>query len=243
MSRRDDEFYVGYLPQAPSGTARFVRNVVVMLLVVAVGVAVLLVSRQQRFSDGLFEFGIDRSFEGMLIEQPYPMLVTAEQSYLLTEFGKFGSAERVAGRNGEMVSIEGSLIERDGRAMIEVHAMEPLDGSLAIEPSSAISQGRVTLEGEIVDSKCFLGVMKPGHTKPHRGCAVRCISGGIPPMLLVVEPQWAVRKILIAAEDGSSINRHVLPYVAEPVALEGELLRRGDLEILLVDPAEIRRLS
>ena len=57
------------------------------------------------------------------------------------------------------------------------------------------------------------------------------------------EPQGAVRKILIAAEDGSSINRQLLPYVAEPVALEGELLRRGDLEILLVDPAEIRRLS
>ena len=28
---------------------------------------------------------------------------------------------------------------------------------------------------------CFLGVMKPGRSKPHRACAVRCISGGIPP--------------------------------------------------------------
>ena len=39
--------------------------------------------------------------------------------------------------------------------------------------------GAVTLTGEIVDSKCFLGVMNPGNLKPHKACAIRCISGGI----------------------------------------------------------------
>jgi len=38
--------------------------------------------------------------------------------------------------------------------------------------------------GEIVDSKC-LGVMTPGQLTTHRACAIRCISGGIPPVLHV----------------------------------------------------------
>ena len=39
-----------------------------------------------------------------------------------------------------------------------------------------------TLIGEIVDSKRYLGVMNPGNGKVHRDCAVRCLSGGIPPI-------------------------------------------------------------
>jgi hypothetical protein len=41
------------------------------------------------------------------------------------------------------------------------------------------------LRGEIVDTKCYLGVMTPGEDKVHRGCAVRCISRGVPPAFLV----------------------------------------------------------
>jgi hypothetical protein len=48
-----------------------------------------------------------------------------------------------------------------------------------------VSLGTQTLIGEIVDSKCYLGVMNPGALIPHRACAIRCISGGIPPVLLV----------------------------------------------------------
>ena len=47
------------------------------------------------------------------------------------------------------------------------------------------SLGKQTFVGEIVDSKCFLGVMNPGRLTPHRACAIRCISGGVPPVLLV----------------------------------------------------------
>jgi hypothetical protein len=73
------------------------------------------------------------------------------------------------------------------------------------------------LTGELVDSKCFLGVMRPAVGKVHRGCAIRCLAGGVPPGLLlrnsdinssvmvlllsgaagkfVVDPQWAGRKM------------------------------------------------
>jgi hypothetical protein len=44
--------------------------------------------------------------------------------------------------------------------------------------------GAFTLVGEIVDSKCYLGIMNPGETNPHRECAALCIGGGIPPLII-----------------------------------------------------------
>jgi hypothetical protein len=44
--------------------------------------------------------------------------------------------------------------------------------------------GAFTLVGEIVDSKCYLGIMNPGETNPHRECAALCIRGGIPPLII-----------------------------------------------------------
>ena len=46
------------------------------------------------------------------------------------------------------------------------------------------------VKGEIVDPKCFFGVMKPGEGKPHKDCAIRCILGGIPPVLKVTDESW-----------------------------------------------------
>ena len=37
-----------------------------------------------------------------------------------------------------------------------------------IHLASAVDFGEVTLAGEIVDSKCYLGVMNPGNGKVHR---------------------------------------------------------------------------
>jgi len=48
-------------------------------------------------------------------------------------------------------------------------------------PLPSTSLGTQTLVGEIVDSKCFLGVMNPGQLTTHRACAIRCISGGVRP--------------------------------------------------------------
>jgi len=75
--------------------------------------------------------------------------------------------------------------------------------------------GQVELEGELVDTKCWLGVMRPATGKVHRACAARCLSGGVPPGLLIrndtgttlvllagsgedaldLDPEWAARRI------------------------------------------------
>lgn len=47
---RDDEFYVGYLPQAPRGIAAKSRFAVVLIFALVVIVGLLLVNAQSRFA-------------------------------------------------------------------------------------------------------------------------------------------------------------------------------------------------
>jgi hypothetical protein len=97
----------------------------------------------------------------------------------------------------------------------------------------------VVLVGQIVDSKCFFGVMKPGELAPHRACAVRCISGGIPPVLVVRDAEGSAAYYLLADEDGRAVNERVLDKIAVPVSVAGELVRHGDLLVLRARPEGI----
>jgi hypothetical protein len=105
------------------------------------------------------------------------------------------------------------------------------------------SLGRQTLIGEIVDSKCFLGVMNPGQLTPHRACAIRCLSGGVPPVLLVRPKDGPAIYLLLVSADGKPVNHQVLDLVAEPVEISGEVERQGELLILSADPATYRRIK
>ncbi len=251
MSGRDD-FYVGYQKQAPAGLAGFLRRVVVLLLVAGAGVAAALAVLQDRFDPGVFEFGVVRDFEGVVSERPHPVLLldapvqlgeTTAARFLLVAFGKHGAEPETGGLEGQRVRLRGSLIYREGEHMIEMVAgsVEPLEQRQASR-QAVVDLGRRTLRGEIVDSKCFLGVMKPGRGKPHRACATRCISGGIPPVLRVETADGDYRHFLLTDEDGAAVNDRVLDFVAEPVEITGQVRRRGDLLILAADPARYRRL-
>jgi hypothetical protein len=94
-----------------------------------------------------------------------------------------------------------------------------------------------------VDSKCYLGVMKPGHLKPHRACAARCISGGVPPVLLVRDLEGSASYLLLADADGRAVNSRVQDLVAEPVRIRGEVRRFDDLLVLFADPDTYERVD
>ena len=252
--RRDDEFYVGYLPKAPRSFAARTRLGVVIIFIAAVSVGLLLINAQSRFDPSVFEFGTVTEHTGVIREAPYPVLEVARpgrsagdrtvSTYYLTVFGKKGAAAQVDGFDGKTVQLRGTLIYRDDKTMIEIE-----DGSIQAVDTPAVPQlletdlGAHTLVGEIVDSKCFLGVMKPGNLKPHRSCAVRCISGGVPPVLLVRDREGMATYYLLVSEDGKPVNRQVLDLVAEPVEVTGRVSRRGDLLILSADPASYRRIE
>ncbi len=248
---KTDEFYTGYLPTAPDGIARHVRRWVRLLFVLTIAIALALIFAQQGFSAAVYEFLVFRDFEGVVSEEPYPTLaitrpgqagVDATSRFYLVGPGKLGAAAEVDGLDGQQVMLRGSLLYRDDQTMVEV---EP--GSVAVTgtgeaSSSELQIGERTLVGRIVDSKCFLGIMKPGSTKPHRACATRCIAGGVPPVFVLSDAGGPVAYLMLVGADGRGVNDEVLDLVDEPLQITGKVSRLDDLWLLAADPATYRRL-
>ncbi len=244
-----NDFYVGYLPHAPTALARFMRKVIVALGFLAVTVALVLVVGQMPFANSVFEYGKLHSFEGVVITRPFPTLLVARpvetgqqdkySRYLLVAPGKHGADDLVAGFDGKRVRLQGQLIYRDGGTMVEI-----TPGSITVVDTAPADQettrdlGTVMLTGEIVDSKCYLGVMNPGQGKVHRDCAARCLSGGIPPIFVGIDGVTTNRyeQFLLVGLDGRALGRDVLrEFIAEPITIRGELLKIGESQMLKID--------
>lgn len=243
-----DEFYIGYEPGMPPSLAARIRRIARCLIAIALLIPGALVFTQNRFAPGVFEFGRVQVFRGRIIEFPYPALMTADAGGVIRVFwlvgrGKHGAADLVRGRDGQRVEVSGSLISREDDMMIE---LEPgtttvIDEARAhpIEPFR--SRGTVTLEGEIVDSKCHLGVMKPGEGPTHRDCAVRCLLGRIPPMF-VPAGRGALGRVSLVNEVGTPfLNADA--WAGRRVVLRGEILERGVQTFLAVSAHDARLLD
>jgi hypothetical protein len=247
-----DEFYVGYLSAMPPRCGALIRKVLLALAAIAVLLPIGLAAAQQGFGPSVFEFGILREFQGILQAEPYPALQVRRpgaqadwSSYYLVLFGKFGAQTDVEPLAGSQVSLRGELIYRDDQTMIQLapDSIETLSAAKRAAPSSVQSLGRRTLSGEIVDSKCYLGVMNPGKGKPHRSCASLCIRGGIPPIFLVRDEQGRASYFLLVSSTGEAVNQEILSMVAEPLEISGQVERQGRLLVLKADPATFRRLQ
>ena len=97
----------------------------------------------------------------------------------------------------------------------------------------------MTLEGEIIDPKCYFGVMKPGKGKIHRSCAVRCISGGIPPVLSSTDNNNISQYFLLTDTNGNPINEAVLPFIGKPSKITGIVEKMEDWFVFKIDPKDI----
>lgn len=244
-----DDFYIGWQAAAPSGLARCVARRVLALIAATMVIGIVLAWSHAPASSARFEFGVVRSFTGRLEHIPYPTFVVARPNaersasrWLLTVFGKRGAEGATAALDGHDVRFEGSLIHRDGMTIVELLPETLVDlGTDENWSSLPALSARVRLKGEIVDAKCFLGVMKPGDLKTHRACAARCISGGVPPVLLVRDDQGRATYYLLVDENGGAVNERVLHLIAEPIVVEGRLVQRDNLSILYADPAGYTR--
>ncbi len=250
-----DPFYIGYLPKAPKAVAsvvvKAVSGIAVVLLVVALSIAL----RQQPAENSVFEFGTYTTITGVIFEKPYPLLrVNAGtntqgnavyQSIPLVNLGKRGVAHIIdeLGRNTALnqaeVTISGTLIYYDGKSLLELsEGKASIKGTKqASSPVQAQATGtwhEATLAGEIVDGKCFFGVMKPGYGKAHRSCAVRCIAGGIPPVLSVKNSSGGYDYYLLTGPNGQAYNQQVLPYTGKPVTISGRWRQVDDWQELQV---------
>src|SRR5262249_19775620 len=148
---------------------RFLRLLVVLLLLAASGTAAAVAYFQRDPGPARWEEEVS-TFDGVVFARPYPMLRLPGEpprTLLLVDGGKFGAARRIAQIGA--VRASGTLQHRDGRRLLEL-----AEGNEGLRPLTA-EEGRqlpplthsvpqllaetVTLKGEIIDPKCYLGAM------------------------------------------------------------------------------------
>lgn len=240
------EFYVGYLAMPPR-LKWIIRGLIIVLLGLVALDAWLVAQLQQQPGDGRWA-DTPQAFAGTLTRAPYPMLRVENgvpRTYIVISDEKRGAEAMLAGiADGASVEIQGYLIERAAVGMIQLaatgHDVVKTDAPPVAEAEREI-HGAVTLEGEIVDSKCWLGVMRPGDGHIHKACASLCIRGGIPPMF-VSRTGEAPPVMLMTLRDGGRIPpEQILEFVADRVSLTGIVEKRGDIAVFKVDLASLKR--
>lgn len=257
MNNKDD-FYIGWQANAPVSFAKKVKQFVIALAVLVPILAFTLVSQQRGFSSSNFEFGELTTIQGILSLEPVPMLKVQNgrdafgnhivQTILLVGFGKFGATETLqkierrgdvwTSLNNRRIKLNGTLIYKEGKILLELtegtNSIVEVSTSSSIEPKKN-EYGQISLKGEIMDAKCHFGVMKPGEGKPHRSCAIRCIAGGIPPVLKTSNEAGENNYFILLDSEGKMLQQQVLDYVGEPIALCGRLEKLDDWYYIYVD--------
>jgi len=95
----------------------------------------------------------------------------------------------------------------------------------------------VDIKGEIVDPKCYFGAMNPGEGKTHLGCAARCLSGGIVPLLHWKEADGDHFAIL-AGEHGEDLHATASRFAGIPVKVSGQWIDLDNWAVIHVASLE-----
>ena len=241
-----DEFYTGY-GRIPDGYKRFLLILIPVLVIgVLAFAAILPLVHFEQFNSGKSNSGL--ALEGLLVTDPSPHLLVPQESttdpqqafavYLLSGPGKTSPSPAVLKQAGQWVKLRGLPFVRHNLTVVATGGAEPIEPPAGSppQPPPTVSLGQFSLKGEIVDGKCYPGVMKPGQTKTHRACAIRCISGGVPPVFLVQKPTGESLYFLLADQTGKAVNDRILGLVADPIQITGEVLAYGDALILKANP-------
>ena len=248
-----EEFYVPYIEGSLGiKTKRAIKHFVLIALSFVILGAFTFGFFQKPFVNSTFELASTIKVTGTFHESPYPMLrvKVAENTFkniLLLGFGKSSAnpfLEKLLAQekylNGKTLSIEGNLIYYNGKTLLQITDEEKviLENEKGNLPS--INEiAKMTLEGEIIDPKCYFGVMKPGFGKIHRSCAVRCVSGGIPPVLATTNKNSISEYYLLTDLEGNPLHKEVLTFIGKPSKIAGYVEQLEDWFILRIDPKDI----
>jgi len=259
-------FYIGWMPKAPLDYVIHIKKFIVGLIILIATSGIVLSFSQKKFRRAVFEFGKLTEVQGVYYTAPIPHLrVISEKDIFgnvsfitvpLVGYGKHGAAgvmQELSMAKGQpfdnrLLRIKGTLLYNDGKTIMQIDkndnpiiAISDQKNVAAFLPAQ-VDLGEQIIKGEIVDPKCFFGVMKPGQGKPHKDCAIRCILGGIPPVLRVQNEKGEENYCLIVGPNGKAVNEAVKDYVAEPVSLSAKVVRYDDWIVLYVND-NIKRIS
>ena len=258
---QNDSYFIGWSDKTPNDYAKKTRLFVLGVIPFILLAAFAFINSQKPVNNAAFEFGTLTTVEGTLIEKPVPMLrlftgnnlqgAPVFQHLLLVDVVKLGAEkaigemEKIANQSlyGKAIKLQGTLIYYNGKTVLELteggNAFQGLSEQKAQTVLAKENKGVTKLRGEIVDPKCFFGVMKPGDGKTHKSCAVRCLSGGIPAILATENKEGQQDYYILLGEDGQSINADLLGFTADHIQISGKVEQMADWHILYTNTRKI----
>ncbi len=255
-----DEFYIGWQDEATpayqQGRKQFF--IVGLLVIILFGVGYLFM--ENKFVNSYFDYGNLTELEGTIVKYPVFGLRTnidgSEVTVPLVGFGKFDALpvldEIKIRANGKplsslRVNLKGTIMTFQNKTWMEL--TEGGESIISINDSNENyvqtieNLGETSIAGEIVDPKCFFGVMNPAYNKIHRSCAVRCISGGIPPVLAIRENGVFTDYYFVTDENGKPLNQSILQYVGTPLSLSGQIEQVDDWKLIKVNADKLAQVT
>jgi hypothetical protein len=233
----------------------------------AILLGAVLALAQKKFGTGSFEYGQLTEVKGIYFDKPVICVkviagkdLWGNLSYItipLVGYGKHGVEGVIAdiekGKNitfnQKEITLRGTLLYNDGKTILQIDGNDHPVVNISGSANTGFGQqkkdlGIVKIKGEIIDPKCYFGVMKPGEGKPHRDCAIRCILGGIPPMLAVKNEKGEANYYILTGSHGERMNQAVQDFVAEPVEIKAHLIQCDDWIVAEVESKDdIKRYS
>lgn len=256
--KEKEEFFVPYIEGSLGRrTQKTIKRFALLAVLVIAASAIIFSIAQKPFKNSTFELTTETKIVGVYHENPYPMLRVqmndgSFKNVVLLGFGKSSAnpyLEKIMQEDpdleGKKLSIEGNLIYYNGKTLIQITDEEKVkliktDATFLLLPQELTT---MTFQGEIIDPKCYFGVMKPGKGKIHRSCAVRCIAGGIPPVFATTDENNVAKYFLLTDLDGNPINDKILPHVGKPADITGMVEKMEDWYLLKIDPKNIKELG
>jgi len=258
--KKETPFYIGWQDKMPKEHRSTVKKFIIIIFVALPILAFSIIYAQRGFNNHQFELGKSTELTGVYHSSPVPTLevlrseMKAELSnhVLLVGYGKFGAegimktiTKDKGGLDGKRITLSGTLIYGDGKTILELSKKSKSLVAIhkdIVTVNDVKQQSKKVLNnitGEIVDPKCYFGVMKPGEGKIHKSCAIRCISGGIPPVFKTKGDQNKNEYYILLGENGEKINHQLLDKVAEKVAVNGVTTQIHGWNYLYLSPESI----
>lgn len=248
-----DDFYIGWSNETPQSYSRKAKLFFAVLLVSMISIGVIYVKNQRGYIDSIYEYGTIQEFSGFLVKDPIWGLRVEEDGKVktipLVGFGKMGPEWTLSKmmeahelKEGTMVTLRGMVFHYQNKYWMELTEKENSlvsSGSQSMLHRNIQMTGYKELEGEIVDPKCFFGVMNPAVKAIHRSCAIRCISGGMPPLLAIRENGVFVDYYFLHGKEMESIADQILPYVGIPVKISGQVATYDDWKSLTIETSSL----
>lgn len=250
-------FYVGWQDEMSKTQSNFLKKILIPTFLLLPVLGLIIVWAQKPFNGHIFKLGSLTEHTGIYHAEPVPILEVSSKSLpegisnyiLLVGYGKHGVEgiiknieKKTEVLDKRQITLKGSLIYGDGKAVLELTEKENSLLHVSDELGSDREHFSTTKEfsehGEILDPKCYFGVMKPGEGKIHKSCAIRCISGGIPPVFRVQNESKNDYYILLGA-NGKKINQHILDKIGEEVIITGTSTHHEGWNVLHADPLYI----